>query len=672
MESYKVFDDKLQKLIHGGLYTILLEKEEKENEDVPMLVEDWTSKSTSLTCSYCRIEFTDANQHREHYKLDWHRYNLKLDLMSKPPITEEQFTDYTDDISSISGSESENEETLDTMATAQGKIFLRNVVGQVLGMYRCLLVGKKMDIDDYSALKSLQEFHKNNQWTVLMLGGGHFAGAVFKGDEPILHKTFHCYTVRAGQGGAQSARDNQTAGSHPKSAGASLRRYNETSLVQHVRDIIEIWKPEIAKSSLILYRAAGPYNRSVLFGGKTPLLDKQDPRLRTVPFSTRRPTFTEVKRIHEILSAVQVYGLYCESVETATRLFVRLKTMDQGEQQSRRCKTKLPNVNRAKSREVAERELPAPLDSVVHAEYHAYNALVKSKSPKKIQQLPQTKSEDDDSGDEELIMTEQTISFAESLKKFDDSLTFDDRNLNKKKKQPKKSKNQKLKEAEEARKKEVCEVIRAGDIERLQKILHASVEDNKDMMKVVNEKMGEDGNSLLHIASSSNQIGVISFLLDNGADVCAKNTKQQTAYTITQDKDVREMFKQFALDNPDKFNYNKANIPLNTLSQDDIVEKKRLQRKAKRQKEKEKKKENEIKKQEEIEKDRFLQLSDREKRALAAERRILNLNGMVISRCFLCASDMSGKVPFEYGANRFCSMECLKAHRLRSPVILST
>lgn len=65
-----------------------------------------------------------------------------------------------------------------------------------------------------------------------MLGGGHFAGAVFKGTEPILHKTFHCYTVRAGQGGGQSSRDNKSGGSQPKSAGASLRRYNEQALVQ--------------------------------------------------------------------------------------------------------------------------------------------------------------------------------------------------------------------------------------------------------------------------------------------------------------------------------------------------------------------------------------------------------------------------------------------------------
>lgn len=89
-----------------------------------------------------------------------------------------------------------------------------------------------MELEDRVALKTLQDFHTNNQWTVLMLGGGHFAGAIFKGNEPILHKTFHCYTVRAGQGGSQNTKDNQVSGSHPKSAGASLRRYNEVSLVQ--------------------------------------------------------------------------------------------------------------------------------------------------------------------------------------------------------------------------------------------------------------------------------------------------------------------------------------------------------------------------------------------------------------------------------------------------------
>lgn len=47
-----------------------------------------------------------------------------------------------------------------------------------------------------------------------------------------MHKTFHSYTVRAKQGFAQSSR---TTANHPKSAGASLRRYNEASLLQVYR-----------------------------------------------------------------------------------------------------------------------------------------------------------------------------------------------------------------------------------------------------------------------------------------------------------------------------------------------------------------------------------------------------------------------------------------------------
>lgn len=53
-------------------------------------------------------------------------------------------------------------------------------------------------------------------WIVLMTAGGHFAGAVFKGNEVLIHKTFHRYTVRAKRGTAQGARDSQQGGKQPK------------------------------------------------------------------------------------------------------------------------------------------------------------------------------------------------------------------------------------------------------------------------------------------------------------------------------------------------------------------------------------------------------------------------------------------------------------------------
>jgi Bacteroidetes VLRF1 release factor len=59
-----------------------------------------------------------------------------------------------------------------------------------------------------------------------------FSNIEIAGNKPVAHKTFHSYTVRARQGGSQSARDGKSGTNHPKSAGASLRRYNEAAFQQ--------------------------------------------------------------------------------------------------------------------------------------------------------------------------------------------------------------------------------------------------------------------------------------------------------------------------------------------------------------------------------------------------------------------------------------------------------
>lgn len=136
-----------------------------------------------------------------------------------------------DEVSSISGSDSEKEDS--SLMAARGKFFFEINSKLVFSLYKCLIFNKKEEITHVILRERLEILAESNKWCVLMLGGGHFAGAIFEKDVPILHKTFHCYTVRAGQGGAQSGRDNKSGGSgQPKSAGASLRRYNEQSLVQ--------------------------------------------------------------------------------------------------------------------------------------------------------------------------------------------------------------------------------------------------------------------------------------------------------------------------------------------------------------------------------------------------------------------------------------------------------
>ncbi|KAB5579823.1 hypothetical protein PHYPO_G00199360 [Pangasianodon hypophthalmus] len=55
-------------------------------------VDNWNpAVMSSYTCISCRVQFTDADVQRAHYKTDWHRYNLKRKVANMPPVTAENF-----------------------------------------------------------------------------------------------------------------------------------------------------------------------------------------------------------------------------------------------------------------------------------------------------------------------------------------------------------------------------------------------------------------------------------------------------------------------------------------------------------------------------------------------------------------------------------------------------
>jgi hypothetical protein len=152
-----------------------------------------------------------------------------------------------------------------------------------------------------------------------MIGGGHFAamlvsltpkatrkaGAEDRTATVIASKTFHRYTTRRKQGGSQSANDNAKGNAH--SAGAGIRRYNETALVEEVRELLAGWRSYIDDSELLFIRATGTTNRRTLFGPyDDQVLDSRDPRLRGFPFSTRRATQSELMRSFIELTRVKV------------------------------------------------------------------------------------------------------------------------------------------------------------------------------------------------------------------------------------------------------------------------------------------------------------------------------------------------------------------------------
>jgi len=212
------------------------------------------------TCIACGIGiggpgFASASEQRQHFKTDWHRYNLRRRVAKRAPLSEEQFdriVEEEEDVSSISGSDSadsssseEDWDDDDNEGAAEGEeaaggsrrlgaqrrqqraarkrrdagkapqLVFEAADGARLAVWRCLLYPDhhpKARPSDAQLLPELRRVRAAAApWVVLLLRGGHFAGAVFRmragppgkgqhaGGEPfevVAHKTFHRYVVR--------------------------------------------------------------------------------------------------------------------------------------------------------------------------------------------------------------------------------------------------------------------------------------------------------------------------------------------------------------------------------------------------------------------------------------------------------------------------------------------
>ncbi|ORZ24070.1 hypothetical protein BCR42DRAFT_402190 [Absidia repens] len=196
-----------------------------------------------------------------------------------------------------------------------------------LGVYRVLLESTKKAPSSLDAVQQIQQQqqHPNgstNQpsprlWTLLMMGGGHFAGAIVdvgqskglveqqlsKQVNILAHKTFHRYTTRRKQGGSQSANDNGKGKAN--SAGAQIRRYNEMALQQDIRELLSQWKKYIDQSELVFVQAPSG-NKKIIYGYDGAVLQKENPKIHNMPFTTRRPTLSELRRVYLELTTLKV------------------------------------------------------------------------------------------------------------------------------------------------------------------------------------------------------------------------------------------------------------------------------------------------------------------------------------------------------------------------------
>ncbi|KNA25809.1 hypothetical protein SOVF_003120 isoform A [Spinacia oleracea] len=308
-----------------------------ENDDEADTSNCSNSSMNRWSCNICKSEFESLLDQRSHFKSDLHRFNVKLSLAGKVVLKEDDFDELNYDsfskdfdVSSISGSEDEDDRvprvlnnTMDmSVQSVKQKLCSGLHSGEKVSIWKCLLLKDSEDvsyennqlvvIDDNGRVPNLNVIEKLKALTheprdkthlriVLLASGGHFAGCVFDGNTVVAHKTFHRYVVRAKAGKRQSTKDASGRSIH--SAGASLRRYNELALKKDIQELLASWKPFFDAASCVFIYAPSS-NRQLFYNGEAPLFSNQRCDARNIPFSVRRPTLKEARRIYNQLSLV--------------------------------------------------------------------------------------------------------------------------------------------------------------------------------------------------------------------------------------------------------------------------------------------------------------------------------------------------------------------------------
>ncbi|XP_044159601.1 ankyrin repeat and zinc finger domain-containing protein 1 isoform X1 [Bufo gargarizans] len=643
--------------------------------------------SDRMTCSACQCAFDTREEQKEHYTLDWHRFNLKRRIKGATVLSEEDFQDKTraGDVSSISGSDSESSDEVESetasepsndsaTVTAQSSraqsLLFRNGEKQFLSVYRCVLgIAKDMEVTPEHLLDCVRRLQEQPVVVILMAGGGHFAGAVYKGKEVVKHKTFHRYTVRAKRGSAQSVHDAKNCGHMAKSAGAALRRYNQTAMMADIHQLLQSWAEHIEEAQGIFLRA--PRSDKTLFLGRNSPITRKDPRVFGIPFCTRRATFREVHRVHTHLFKLQL----CEK-DTPSSLVSRTRERSVRPRRSGRTEAQEETTDAA---DVSEEEVPDPVEYVEEEltistlDLREYEVQPKRKRKKKKKQEGTRPVPDKGT------TGPSVTSLRTAHDHVDEGSTTEE--IERRTLHPASA----LEGDEQSRIRNVLfTCCKTGDTETakqiLQDLLPGSSEDSsiprlstpEVVQKLVNERLPVEEHTLLHVAAAAGQGEIACLLMAAGWDPALRDSAAKTPYSLSADKRTRNSFRKYREENPEKYNYSKSQIPepISEVVEARKAEKKRVQRAQRKQKEKEDKEERLRKEAEEAEKNRFAALNDREKRAIAAERRLaaqLNSNKDMavtnIRRCWQCGESLLGRIPFDYLEFSFCTTRCLQEHR---------
>lgn len=174
--------------------------------------------SDSLSCSFCNTIFEDKAQQRLHYKLDWHRYNLKQRLNGLRPINEDKFNLLADEgitkelssfcilnvyyekhivvnivgnVSSLSGSDVESENEDETYASETGsghcesKISIKNKKIEKKGK-------NTESVSDSSDTEYCDDIIKEKKVEALLVTANRHSKVFFENDDGNIFSIYRC------------------------------------------------------------------------------------------------------------------------------------------------------------------------------------------------------------------------------------------------------------------------------------------------------------------------------------------------------------------------------------------------------------------------------------------------------------------------------------------------
>lgn len=198
-----------------------------------------------------------------------------------------------------------------------------------------------------------------NMVLVLTLQSGRFAAAIFHKGDCIKHTTSTRYTMRKGQGGAQSSNDN--AKGKAKSMGSQLRRQGEIQLRNDVANAMREWKGLLSKCSFFFLSVSktlqkGFWDDIEKIIGREDIeninFNKKSPKVISIPLDVGRPSHEGCCAIYEILTTC-----YLQRID--------MQILDQKEEALEKFQS-LEDTNKVGKAKTSEKEKSSlPKDTVI-------------------------------------------------------------------------------------------------------------------------------------------------------------------------------------------------------------------------------------------------------------------------------------------------------------------